>query len=172
MGQAVTYSALIKLVRLVNGDTLGDINDGKIPADRYCQRGGLRLLKTEGVPLIVDHDMGRKVGVVHGLLEFDDVDGPWAWARAEITDPPHWVKQGTSCSYGSFPVHRSNHGWTHRSIVAEVSLLTSSQTPVEPRAHVAVLRRTSLPSTAAPREIRLPPGTVIRRPVGQVLGVR
>ena len=168
----MTYSALIKLVRLVGADTLEDINDGKIPADRYCQRGGLRLLKTEGVPLIIDHDPTRVAGVVHDVLEFDDTDGAWAWARATITDPPDWLRQGTSCSYGSFPVHRSNHGWTHSSLVKEVSLLSSNHTPVEPRAHVAVLRHTSLPSTAAPREIHLPPGAVIRRPSGRVLGVR
>ena len=180
MGEAVTYTALIKLVRLVSADTFEELTEGTLNPDRYCQRGGLRLLQPEGVPLIVDHDATREVGVVHGFLEFADTDGDWAWARATISDPPPWLKTGTRCSYGSIPVHRSHHGWIHRSLVQEVSLLSSDHVPLEPRAHVAVLKRTSPATNPAPsastnrgvEEIRLPADAIIRRPSGRVLGVR
>ena len=57
--------------------------------------GALRFLPTETeIPLLVDHNMERQVGVVHELFQLDWTDGgPWICARATVTNPPGWLKR-------------------------------------------------------------------------------
>lgn len=171
----MSLDALIKLARVVNADTQHEIDNGT-PADLYVQRRGLRLLNSSGVPLVVDHDLERPVGVVHRLLEFNDTDGPWLWAKATISSPPDWLKQGTRCSYGWSTVHRSAHGWVHDGLLSEVSVLSSAQTPVESRAHVAVLKPKPSPaggpSVLAGEVIHRPGERLVRHSIGRVTGIR
>jgi hypothetical protein len=174
-----TYAALIKIGRLVTADVLHDLKNGNASPDRFYARGALQLLRREGVPVVVDHSMDCRIGVVHGLVEFEDTDGCWVWARARITDPPPWLRKGTRCSFGSLPIHRGGLGWIHSAFVKEVSVLSANHEPVESRAHVARLERETssaagvLPSDPVADEvIHHAYGSVIRRPVGQVLGVR
>lgn len=176
----MTHDVLIRLARLINADALRDIDDGKIPAQRYVQRGGLRL-REEGVPLLVDHDRSRRVGTVYRVLEFADTTGLWVWAKATVEDPPGWLRAGTRASYGSHAIHQSDRGWKHSSFVSEVSVLSSDHEPVEPLACVARLER-STSSPAAGTSDRLAAGDtviyhqpgerIVRYGVGKVLGVR
>ena len=52
--------------------------------------GAPRFLPTETeIPLLVDHNMERQVGVVHELFKLYWIDGgPWICARATVTDLP------------------------------------------------------------------------------------
>lgn len=99
------------------------------------------------------------------------------WARTTLSNPPPWLRKGTRASFGSYPVHRGQLGWTTNSYLREVSVLSSAHEPVESRAHVALLERTAAPAKRADRapagEEVIYGGQMIRRPgIGQVLGVR
>ncbi|MEO5576456.1 MAG: hypothetical protein ABIR67_15140, partial [Gaiellaceae bacterium] len=65
----MSHSVLIKLGPLISTEAMARINNGD-PAERFYARGALKLLPRE-IPLIVDHDMKRQVGVVERLLEFE-----------------------------------------------------------------------------------------------------
>jgi hypothetical protein len=191
---------LIQLARAVNADTLEGVKNRTLNPELYVERNGLKLIPLrDGVPLIIDHDSSQRVGTVTGLSPFEDFDGPWVLAEATVTDPPGWLKRGTACSYGLIKVHQSSAGWVHAGLVKEVSLLSSAHEPREPRARVAVLERVAdLPTKTTPvarRELtpaRLATDTwedddrlfrewqqeaakrghIVRRGVGQVLGIR
>jgi hypothetical protein len=139
----VTYSALIKLGRIVTADVMPKIIAGEQPADQFYATGALRLMPGT-VPVVVDHEMHRSVGQVIELFEADDTDGRWVWARTAVTDRPAWLSRGTRCSFGRYNAHVSQFGWTHRAFVQEVSLLRDL-VPKEPRAHVATLYRSDEP---------------------------
>jgi hypothetical protein len=184
----VSHTALIKVGQLVTLSVL--LDPGSVRAGRELyQRGGLQLL--QGAPLLVDHEDGRKVGSVDELLEFPDTDGDWLVARCTVTEPPEWLRQGTTkASVGLASLSRQKVGaWERvlRGLVSEVSILSPSVQPREPRARVVLLRET--PAQAPERTIdttvdteaivaqaradqRHPAGLLIRPGIGQVLGVR
>jgi hypothetical protein len=159
---------------------------GVRPGRALYQRGALQFLPGRStVPLLVDHDKDREVGVVHELVEWADTDGPWIVARATVTDPPGWLERGTKASFGLATVRRQEiDGWerVHRALVTEVSVLPPTVRPAEPLAEVVLVERTS--SSAAGRtsdrrpaagEIVLDHGPagarVVRHGAGRVLAV-
>ena len=140
--EKLMQTALIQIARVATAETLQGVKDRTLNPEHYVRSDGLSLLRTTGVPLIVDHDMTRQVGVVEGLYALDTPDGRWVCARATVTDAPSWLRKGTSCSYGLFPIHRRlRAGWVASGFVKEVSILSSAHTPVEPLARIAVLKR-------------------------------
>lgn len=164
----MSYSTLIRLGPLVTPRAFDLVRSGAERADRFYERGALKLLP-HGAPLVIDHDLAREIGRVDALLEFEDVDDLWLWARATVTDKPYWLKRGTPCSFGRYNVHVGHFGWTHAAFLREVSVLRD-QTPAEPRAQVALLERAAV---VPADETVIHGGAVLRRPgIGQVLGVR
>ena len=103
--------------------------------------GAPRFLPTETeIPLLVDHNMERQVGVVHELFKLYWIDGgPWICARATVTDPPIWLKRHeTKASFGRRDTHSTPVGESLRvtsAFVKEVSLLIATE-PNEPLAYV------------------------------------
>lgn len=108
--------------------------------------GSLDLLpsKTQ-VPLLVDHDKNRQVGIVKRLYRIEEPDGPWLCASCHVTSPPGWLTRDTAASFEFLPVHRSSFiqpgdadhirkGW-----ITEVSILSPGTAPAEPRAKVTLL---------------------------------
>ena len=130
------------------------------------------------------------IGRVIELDEWDDTNGRWVVARCELDDPPGWLRggsRGTAASMSWIDLSHSQEmpsGWRryNRGLVTEVSVLTHGFEPVEKLARVMLLKRStatsSAPTTRAsalPADgevIHLPPGATLRRPGGQVLGVR
>jgi hypothetical protein len=142
----VSHSLLIKIGRIYNGELPDAVPAGR---SRY-QRGAMQLLPG-AVPLVVDHDEGRRIGVVEELIEIQDTDGPWLAARCTVTEPPGWLRKGTRASFGYNTLQRQQIGeWERvlRGLVNEVSVL-HRQHPVEPRAHVALLQRLEQKELAA-----------------------
>jgi hypothetical protein len=166
VGATVTYDACI---------TIGPLFDGALenrPGRCVYQRGGLKLLR-EVVPVLVDHDDSRPVGLVRELWEFQDVDGPWLVAHAEISDPPAWLKTGTKASVAFSNLHDQHvNEWRRilRGLVTEVSILSPGVLPAEPLAQVVLLRETASESERGGQLIH--GGALIRRAgIGQVLAV-
>lgn len=92
------------------------------------------------VPLVVDHDEERQVGVVDSLFRGEWTDGPWLFASATVTDPPGWLrKHDTKASLGFHPFGRRSYTEAETvsgALVREVSLLSPSALPAEPLARV------------------------------------
>jgi hypothetical protein len=156
------------------------VQRGVKPGRTLYSRGSLTFLPgRSSVPLLVDHDKGREVGVVHELVEWDDVDGPWIVARATISDAPGWLKRGIKASFSFATLQRQEmDGWEHvrRALLTEVSVLPPSVRPAEPLAEVLLLKRTSpvrpASGAAAGEVIHHPPGGVLVRPnIGRVTGI-
>jgi hypothetical protein len=84
--------------------------EGARATDLY-QRGSLRFLPSQSsVPLLVDHDKDREVGVVHELVEWENTDGPWFVARATVTEAPEWLERGSRASFGYANLERQEIG--------------------------------------------------------------
>ena len=117
------------------------------------------------MPLLVDHDPEQEIGRVHQLVEWNDLDGPWLVARANVTDPPGWLKRGTKASFG-FKAPRCSSfvpDYIYGGYVTEVTVCSASHKPKEPLAEVVVLERAALrPDRFADVEI-IHPAPVIRR---------
>ena len=148
-------TALIRFAPLV---TLKRINDPTWwQPDRTKYRSGSLELPTgtTEVPLLVDHEDERQVGVVHELLEMNCDDGPWYCARATITDPPPWLRQHTTKA--SFSRRNLESTWAgpcesvEHAHVTEVSILSPTVKPAEPLAEVLTVHRTERPKPAPPQ---------------------
>jgi hypothetical protein len=104
---------------------------------------------------------------VTGLLRWDDGHplAPWLAARVEIFDgEAEWVTKHTAASFDYVTMYRSEwHGWevVRSGYVREVSVLRAGMYPAEPLARVVLL-------CDEPAEAE----RIIRRDLGQVLGVR
>ena len=120
----------------------------------------------------MNHDPDREVGRVLELVEWDLWDGLWSCARCEIDGAPGWLERGTRASYGYACLHEQAIGeWSRllRGLVTEVSILSPSVQPREPRAAVMLLQRAEGHQAG---EVILGGQRIIRQNVGQVLGVR
>ena len=166
----MTHTALIKLAPVANRERTSD------PAWKgrtmLWRTNSLQLLpRTEGVPLLLDHNPESQLGQVEALFPLEWHDGAWVCCRATLTDPPSILKAGrTRASFGRHGVHEHDDRIT-QAFVSEVSLLVATE-PLEPRAELVSLRR--IESTTAARAVEIPStGQPIRRPsIGQVLAVR
>ena len=118
--------------------------------------------------MVVDHDMGRRVGVVLELVEYEDFDGPYVFARTRIEAAPGWLSKRTRASLAYIPLREQTFGGLARllrGLVTEVSVLSPSREPREPRAGVVLLRDAESPrASPACGEIIRAPGTLLRRP--------
>jgi hypothetical protein len=164
----MNHTAMLKLGRIFDGVVLHDLDS--LPAGRvYFQRGALRLMPNTAV--CVDHHEDRRVGIVRELFEHPDTDGVWLAALTTITDPPGWLKRGTPVSLSYINLHTQTLGQASRvlrGLLVEASVLSPGVRPAEARAQVATFHR----AEAAGQVIHDPPGTVLRRQTGVVLGVR
>ncbi len=180
----MTHSAVIKLAPILTAERWGDPAWTR-PGRTFYWPGALRLLPGKPTPLVVDHEMSTTIGTVNELCTMTFTDGPWIVARGIVDDAPGWLRTyQTKASFGRWDVHATTHadGWERvtSAIVREVSLLSPALEPAEPLAQVVLLQcstaRSSAPTTRAalPADgvIHTPPGATLRRPGGQVLGVR
>jgi hypothetical protein len=166
--------ALVRLGRCYAGERSGEIPEGLL---RYG-RGGMKLAPwLDTIPLLIDHEEGKRIGRVDELIAFDDIDGFWLTARAELyPDVPAWVQKGTPASFKCALLNESTFvdGWVYGGLVEEVSLLQREK-PAEPRAGITLLYEpapTSMRSGRGSQEIVHPRGTILRRPTGKILGIR
>lgn len=105
------------------------------------------------VPLLINHDAERPIGVVRELMRFEDTDGPWLVAVATVTDRPEWLKRGTRASFGCKLARYSSferHDVMRKGYVTEVSVLTVGHEPLEPGARVLTLRENANPILPEP----------------------
>ena len=181
----MTYTTLIKFAPIVTAERLNNPTWER-PGRTMYRSGALRFLPTQTeIPLLVDHRMERQIGVVHELFEMDWVDGPWICARATVADAPAWLKRHeTKASFGRWNIHATEVGEYERvtsAFVREDSLLSPAHEPNEPLACVLSIRPTETPTDQASRTrapspvgqvLYTPPDAVLRRPGGQILGVR
>ena len=90
--------------------TLKRVNDEafKQPGRQLYDAGALTFIPGQTTaPLLVDHDHDRIIGTVHTLSRFDDIDGPWLCALAEVHDCPGWLKRHTPVSVAYKPAGTS-----------------------------------------------------------------
>jgi hypothetical protein len=158
--------AVIRIGRLYQSEL--DLPAG---SNRY-QRGSMRILpgRTEPIPVVVDHDLERQIGVVDELVEWDDGDGFWLAARCSI-NRDDWPRVGTGASAGYRTLRRQQIGAGERildAILEEVTV-TASMTPVNPGAKVILVRDLE-PATG--EVVHENHRRLIRRNCGQILGTR
>ncbi len=82
-------------------------------------------------------------------------------------------RKRASFSYRVLRAYEFN-GWeiVSRALVEEVTILSPSRKPVEPSTEVLLLERAPAATTPPVSEVSYGDGSVIRRNVGQVLGIR
>jgi len=168
------------VVRLARVFTMEDALDlERVTSDHYQSGSFQPLLPGTPVPVVIDHDESRAVGRVTEVYEYEDWGGGrWFWVRASLTDPPGWLSKRTGASFG-FIAHRTQDmgDWRRvlRMSVTEVSLLSPSVEPAEPRARVTWIGSPAAVSTsdrAVAGDTLLAPGRIVRRNIGKVLRVR
>ena len=177
----MSVSALLRFTPVF---TCAILDDPKLARSLMVQRGALeRVKRDEPIPVLVDHLAERQVGTVREIFIAPDVVGgvvqDWYMASVELPDPPGWLKRngGVSWSYNKLQTQDVN-GSTRllRGIIHEVSILSPSVEPAEPRARVAWVGESPAARTTSTRaagEVFYGDGTTItRHGIGQVLGVR
>ena len=162
-------------------------NRPELARDLMVDRGGLRTLPgQEVIPVVVDHSMDRRVGVVREMFTDTDTDGR-RWNFASVTldpNPPEWLKRGTpvSWSYKAFGTREAHWGskTTHitDAFILEISVLRMKE-PAEALAKVLWVGELPEDSPAVATSDRAAAGDVVlvgqrivRHGCGQVLGVR
>ena len=173
----MSFTSLIRFAPLTTLERLNDPTWVRPGRTMYDHDSLTFFPNRTSVPLLVNHDETRVIGVVRELTRFEDTDGPWLAALATVTDRPAWLKRGTRASFGyrggrtsSFDGDVLRQGW-----VTEVSVLTADHEPLEPGARVLTLRENAnpiRPVAPAGATVIAGNGQLLRRPVGQVLGVR
>jgi hypothetical protein len=168
----MTHRTVIKLGPIATSTVLLSSPENRTSRVLYDRHG--LVLTPAGAPVVINHDITRKVGRVLELAVWPDTDGDWLVARCDVTDPPEWLRRGTKASFEYATTWRWEHGgweWIRSGLVTEVSILTPSTQPAEPRAQFVLLERSEIKQ---PGDLVLHGnGQVIRRPnIGTVLGVR
>jgi hypothetical protein len=178
VGAALSCTAFLKFGRLYDPRLVaGTDGEGRTLYDRKS----MITLERE-IPVVIDHDLDQRIGVVRWLDELPDTDGDWYAALTEITHPPPWLKRGTRVSFSSRPFQRSEYnGWqlVQRAILEEISVLSAELRPVEPCAQVMTFRADNAATGAAPARHTTGDQVIyhhgerlVRHGCGQVLGVR
>ena len=133
-GDPVSFTSLIRFAPIVTLDRLNDPNWAR-PGRTAYDHGSLTFFPGKAsVPLLVNHDAERPIGVVRELTRVEATDGPWIAALAIVIDRPAWLRPGTRASFGyrggrtsSFDGDVLRQGW-----VTEVSVLSAEHEPLEP----------------------------------------
>jgi hypothetical protein len=137
------------------------------------------------VPVCVEHDKEVRIGRVTALRVEEAPDGAWLMIHAALDEPPDWLRKretAVSIARAAFDT-RTPWGaqWqlVQGAILTEVSLLTHGSKPAFAGARVEwvgkpdhSLAAVTSDRVAGDEVIHHPPGTILRRPVGKVLGVR
>ena len=167
----MNFTSLTRFAPITSTEALvapGSLRAGRLIVDR----GAFRLLRPD-LPILVDHDDDRQVGVVREVFVHDDTDGEWHAVLARFTDPPGWLQRGTRVSFAYNPLRRQQiWEWTrvNSGLLTEISVLSSSLKPADPSARVMTFGPER--PNAGEEIIYSPPGTIIRRQCGRVLAVR
>ena len=104
-GAGVTHTVTIKLAPVLTADRFRN-PDWDRPDRTLYWRGALQFLPNRSeVPLFVDHDLTRQIGVMDTFFELDWIDGEWICAVGTIGDPPAWIERHhTKASFGHWDV--------------------------------------------------------------------
>ena len=170
------FDACLKLVRVDDPDTiLGPVRGS---GDLF-RPSGMTISEPDIGSVLVDHDPNQQIGEVFALEPWAFPDGGrWVVGRCRIDAPPSWLRRGTPASLGSRPLQTSEmNGWTiiGRPLVDEISIVSASHCALEPCAEVALYRQAKEPKPTvqpAGEMIYTPLDAILRRPSGQILGVR
>lgn len=172
----MNYDALIAIAPLLDSTRFQNPEWERPGRDSYWG-GSLQLLPRE-VPLTVNHEKHRQIGVVRSLFELDWSDGRWVVADANVTDPPEWLRKGTPASLSRYNAHttRTAEGAERvtSAFVGEVSVLSPGVAPAEPRAQVVHLEAEPVTRRhhAQPGGVTYGYGQLLIRPnIGKVLRV-
>ena len=122
----MTYTTLIKIAPITTLERVNDPNWARSGRTLY-DHGSLTFFPGKtSVPLLVNHDENHEIGVVRELMRFEDTDGPWLVAVANVSDRPEWLKRGVRASFGfklgrtsSFDRCDSAKGLCHRGVGLE-----------------------------------------------------
>jgi hypothetical protein len=138
----------IALVRL--GPTVSfELIDSNQTKRTLYDSTGIRPVPGKVAPVVIDHDMDRRVGEVLELVTMDDVEpwpvcARWLCARVRLSDDaPAWLKRGTPASISYYTMFESEiNGWPiiREGLLNEVTLCSATHKPVEPLAKVILLR--------------------------------
>jgi hypothetical protein len=139
------------------------------------------LLREDPVPVVVDHGE-REIGHVREFAYREAPEGgTWCFAHCRLDEQPGWLGPGTPCSFGSALRRSIDLGGIERVVdqrILEITVCSSSQSPIEPLARVEWIGDPSpdLPAVAATTYARaageLPfVPRVSRRNTDQVLAV-
>lgn len=179
--------ATIRIAPLLSKEVLASPLEFRRLDRVYYQRNGFRL--DVGAPVLVDHDVNRKIGVVRELVEWDDIDGEWLVARCKIIDPPCWLKaKRTKASFEVYhdkdkPPRKRGELLELRGdlLVTEVSILSPNVKPADPDAGVVLLREMEDPPAVVRQSsspiaggVILPRGgdRILQRPSSMIIGIR
>jgi hypothetical protein len=172
----MSLSAVVRFAPVLETDQLLDPDTVK-PDQTMYRRGSLWLLPPlspdpPGVPLLVDHKWGQRVGTVHEIRSdwSTGSDGVWWAARATVDTPPAWLRaRETRASFAFTMLQRQQIGnWEliHDAVVCEVSLPSPSRRPRNSRARVELLYDPdSNPGPGAGAQVSRVPGTLKRPPL-------
>ena len=174
----MTYDACSKVCRAYDTDALRGPVRGS--GEVYLPAGLTFLPSQSTVPVVIDRDHAKQVGEVFDLCTWEWTDQRWIITRARIDRPPAWLRYGTRASISTRRLRTYEiNDWTviSRALVDEVTIVGPGFRPVEPCAEVVLYRQAKERKpqpTAQPagRVVYTPPGGVLRRPSGRVLGVR
>jgi len=176
----VSQDAIIKLAPLITPERWKN-PEWERPGRDFYWSGSLALLPKREIPLLVDHDVERQVGVVRELSGLDWVDGRWIAAHVTVTDSPGWLSKDTAASFERYDVHAppidAGGKRVGRAFVSEVSVLSPSVMPAEPLARVLWFGEQESPAAAsatAAGEVLEPlrAQRIVRHNVGEVIRVR
>ena len=123
----------------------------ELARDLMVDRVGLRTLPgKELIPVVVDHNMDRRVGVVREMFTDMDTDAR-RWNFASVTldpNPPEWLKRGTAVSWSYKVFGQREAFWGSKTkhitgaFIEEISVLLFKK-PAEPLARVLWIDRES-----------------------------
>jgi hypothetical protein len=177
-GAGSEWGAIIRLAPILR---LEDLDELRRRGRDVYDTGTFRPLRDEPVPVVVDHGE-RATGHVREFAYREAPEGgTWCFAHCLLDDPPGWLRRGTPASFESVLRRTIDLDGIERVVdqrVTEVTLCSSSFGSVEPLARVEWIGERSQDSPAAATsnrgagEIPSPGVRVLRRNVGQVLGVR
>jgi hypothetical protein len=161
------------------------VDDPTLRRELMVDRGALiPTNRDNSVPVVVDHDMNRQIGVVRGIHVYPAVlpggkVSDWYHASVELNDVPGWLRRDGSVSWGHRCLHEMELAGVNllkRALIDEISVLTPARQPKEPLARVCWVGEPSAARTSSDRPTDgevFHGGGLIRRPgIGQVLGVR